>query len=112
MNLVRLAPGEQSATVMGCPEAMAPGAPSGECILGVRPEHLSIGPEGEWPALVESVEYLGVSSVVACRVGEELVSVSVDGLCEFSPGAKVRLGFPLSEAHFFDRVTGLSVTAT
>jgi sn-glycerol 3-phosphate transport system ATP-binding protein len=111
MNLVRLAPGAQSATVMGCPEAKAPGAPSGECMLGVRPEHLRIGPEGDWPAVVESVEYLGVSSVVACRVGEELVSVSVDGLCEFSPGANVRLGFPPSKAHFFDRATGLSVSA-
>jgi len=110
MNLVRLAPGTQSATVMGCPEAKAPGAPSGECILGVRPEHLRVGPEGDWPAVVETVEYLGVSSVVACRVGEELVSVSVDGICEFGPGTNVRLSFPLSEAHFFDRTTGASVT--
>jgi len=112
MNLLRLAPGPGGLAVAGRPEALAPGAPSGDCILGIRPEHLDIGPEGDWPAVVESVEYLGVNSVVACRVGEETVCVSVEGLPRLAPGEAVRLRFPASRVHYFHAGTGLRAPRT
>ena len=75
-------------------------------LTGVRPEDVRISSEGH-PAVVESVEYLGADSVVACRVGSEIVVARVGGASNYEPGAAVKLSWDSSAAHQFDAATGL-----
>lgn len=51
----------------------APGTRPGE-ILGVRPEHLTLGDDG-WEAQVETTEMLGAERLIYARVGNEQVIV-------------------------------------
>ena len=110
MNLVRLTPGPKGPMVAGQPEAQAPLAPCPDCLLGIRPEHITLGHNGDWPAVVETVEYLGFGSVVSCRLGTELMAVSLDGLSDLSPGTRVSLRCPPEAMHFFDAKTGRRLT--
>ena len=54
----------------------APGGAAGQ-ILGVRPEHLSIGSSG-WEMQVEAVELLGAERLVYCLLGGERVIIRTD----------------------------------
>jgi sn-glycerol 3-phosphate transport system ATP-binding protein len=75
-------------------------------LTGVRPEDVRIGSEGR-AAVVESVEYLGADSVVACRVGAETMVARVGGASHYAPGTAVKLSWDSSAAHQFDAATGL-----
>ncbi len=76
--------------------------------LGVRPEDIRIGSSGV-EATVESVEYLGADSVVACRAGAESITVRVPRAVHYAAGAQVRLSWEAAAAHRFDAATGLRV---
>jgi sn-glycerol 3-phosphate transport system ATP-binding protein len=54
----------------------APGGRAG-AVLGIRPEHLDIGPTG-WELRVETVELLGAERLVYCRLGDEQIIVRTD----------------------------------
>ena len=54
----------------------AHGGPAG-AILGIRPEHLTLGTEG-WPLQVETVELLGAERLVHARLGDELLTIRTD----------------------------------
>ncbi len=51
----------------------APGGRPG-LILGIRPEHIDIGPEG-WALHVETVELLGAERLVHARLGDEMLII-------------------------------------
>jgi sn-glycerol 3-phosphate transport system ATP-binding protein len=80
---------------------------------GVRPEdvRVSFGLDagGGLDAIVESVEYLGADSIVACRAGGELLAVRVPRAAPCEPGAPVRLSWDPSAAHYFDAATGVRI---
>ena len=73
--------------------------------LGVRPEDIRMGSEG-LDATVESVEYLGADSIVACRAGAESITVRVPRAADHAAGAAVRLSWKSDAAHYFDAATG------
>ena len=75
-------------------------------LTGVRPEDVRIGSEGR-DAIVESTEYLGADSVVACKLGSETVVARVSGASHYAPGTAVKLSWNPSAAHHFDASTGL-----
>ncbi len=75
-------------------------------LLGVRPEDVRIGAEGH-AAVVESVEYLGADSIVACRIGSEALSARLPRAAHFAAGAAVKLSWNPEAAHRFDAATGL-----
>jgi len=75
-------------------------------LLGVRPEDVRIGTEGH-AAVVESVEYLGADSIVACRIGSEALSARLPRAAHFAAGAAVKLSWNPEAAHRFDAATGL-----
>jgi sn-glycerol 3-phosphate transport system ATP-binding protein len=89
MNLLHKAPG------------VKPGA-----ILGVRPEHLHIGPNG-WEASVDTVEMLGAERLVYARVGEEslIVRIPEDHPAPV-PGDMIHLSLQEDRVHWFDLETG------
>lgn len=74
--------------------------------LGIRPEHVELAPEG-LPADVETSEYFGADSIVACRAGDQRINLRVPGPPTLDAGARVHLRLPPEALHFFDRQTTL-----
>ena len=88
----------------GAPNA-AHGGPAG-AILGIRPEHLTLGNEG-WTLQVETVELLGAERLIHARLGDELLTIRTD---EGTPAPAVgstahALPHP-NRLHWFDAATG------
>jgi len=83
----------------------APGVKAG-AILGVRPEHLHIGPNG-WEATVDTVEMLGAERLVYARVGDETLIVRIpEDHPSPLPGDVIRLSLQEDRVHWFDLETG------
>jgi ABC-type sugar transport system ATPase subunit len=90
-------------------------------IIGVRPEHLEIRPDGELPALVTVVESLGHERHVVCRIDGEhptgpqgrqgQMVIARQDADEVPPrtGDLVRLSTQPEHLHAFDPETGLRV---
>ncbi|EER59793.1 ABC transporter related protein [Acidovorax delafieldii 2AN] len=84
----------------------APGCTPGT-LLGVRPEHLDITPEGGWAAQVETVELLGAERLVYCRVGGEQLIVRIEeGTHSPQPGDTIHVTPRAHRLHTFDAATG------
>jgi len=74
-----------------------------EMSLGVRPEHVVIGQDGEEAGLVEIVERLGALTLVHVRLrsGQPLV-VQSDGAVPMAIDEPVAVSFPARHCHLFD----------
>jgi multiple sugar transport system ATP-binding protein len=78
----------------------------GDRLVGVRPEHLEIGTDGEVKASVVLVEALGHERLVVCELeGGKRVTARVhhDGATE---GDEVKLSAPAGRRHRFDATSG------
>ena len=73
--------------------------------LGAYAQARRLGREDGVAGSVESVEYLGADSLLACRVGDQPLTVRVSGRIGLQHGDKVRLGWANAAAHFFDGAT-------
>ena len=104
MNLVALEATDGRVVVEGS-DAAVPYVEHPEYILGIRPEHLAISPDGPWQATVTSMEYLGSDSVIACKLGNQELAVQVPGRPSIKPGAPLGLKFDLEKLHFFNAAT-------
>jgi sn-glycerol 3-phosphate transport system ATP-binding protein len=82
--------------------------PGGEVVLGIRPEHLTIG-QGDLTLTVELVEPLGSESLVHGRLvgGEETIVVKAPGSMVSSE--TVSVGVQSEQAHIFDAESGMRV---
>ena len=103
MNLLPLESGAGGAVVAG---TEGPSVAPAECAgltLGVRPEHIQLGFEQGVRAIVESVEYLGADSLVACRLGTAAVGVRVPGSIGLARGDAAWLSWAPGAQHLFDR---------
>jgi len=102
MNLLPLVEGAGGAIVDGTDgPALLPRECAGGS-LGVRPEHLRFAARGRGlPATVESVEYLGGDSLVACRVGRAPVAVRIAGSTALARGDDVSLEWSGGAQHHF-----------
>jgi sn-glycerol 3-phosphate transport system ATP-binding protein len=68
----------------------APGGQPGK-VLGIRPEHLTVGEHG-WAVAVEACELLGAESIIHARLGAERFSVRVDGALHMpTPGSTIHV---------------------
>ncbi len=89
------------------PELGAPGQ-----LIGMRPEDLSVAPDGQITAHVEAVEELGPTRLVHCRVGGAraedrlTVSMAADGHVPET----LRLGIAEADIHRFDAITGARIS--
>jgi len=89
MNLLKNAPGARPDTVMG-----------------VRPEHLDIGPSG-WPLRVETSELLGAERLVYCRLGTEQVIVRTEeSAAAPAPDTTIHVAPREDKVHWFDAASG------
>ncbi len=102
MNLMPLAAGAGGAVVAGTDgPAVLPAACSGGT-LGVRPEHVVVALDGGVSAQVDSVEYLGADSLLACRVGSAAVQARVPGRTALRAGDTTHLRWAPGAATWFD----------
>ncbi|MDQ2890428.1 MAG: sn-glycerol-3-phosphate ABC transporter ATP-binding protein UgpC [Gemmatimonadota bacterium] len=81
-------------------------------IVGVRPEHLRVGPETSDPhklsAVVELVEPLGHDQLVHLRMGDVALVARTDRTNAPSVEARVWLSLDAGGIHLFDETTGSS----
>jgi sn-glycerol 3-phosphate transport system ATP-binding protein len=105
MNLLRLEHGAAGAVIAGTTGPPVATADLAGATLGVRPEHVVLGREDGVAGSVDSVEYLGADSLLACHVGDQPLTVRVSGRTGLQHGDKVRLGWASAAAHFFDGAT-------
>jgi sn-glycerol 3-phosphate transport system ATP-binding protein len=101
MNLLPLAAGDGGAIVDG---TTGPALLPRECAggsLGVRPEHIRFATTRGLPAAVETVEYLGGDSLVACRIGRTPVAVRVAGSTALARGDTALVEWSAGAQHWF-----------
>lgn len=106
MTLLALEDGPEGAVVAGSTVRVLPGRPGRGRVLGLRPEAVRLRREGGHPAVVESVEFLGADSHLACRIGSERLLVRASGLVDLAAGAEIGLDWPDDAVHLFDAETG------
>jgi multiple sugar transport system ATP-binding protein len=80
---------------------------SGQDLLGLRPEDVSVTASPNGHATIEQIELLGPRAVVTLKLGDDkVVSVVEAGpLAALQTGATVSLGFRPASAHLFDPAT-------
>jgi sn-glycerol 3-phosphate transport system ATP-binding protein len=102
MNLLRLAAASGGAAIAGTTApALLPASCAGG-MLGVRPEHVSVGVERGLPARVDTVEYLGADSLLACNIGGQAILARVPGRSDLATGDTAWLAWPVEAQHYFD----------
>jgi sn-glycerol 3-phosphate transport system ATP-binding protein len=96
-----------TASFIGAPpmNLMAPAA--GATTVGVRPEDMALGGDG-LDARVESIEYLGADSLVACTspLASAPLLVRVPGRAGVRSGDAVKVSWHKDNEHHFDSTTG------
>jgi multiple sugar transport system ATP-binding protein len=81
-------------------------------VVGVRPEHLTITPDGPLEQNVRAVEWLGHECLVFATVGEAPVVVRQAGMVAIDAGGTTRLAVDPTHVHLFDPVTTERLGAT
>jgi sn-glycerol 3-phosphate transport system ATP-binding protein len=91
----------------------APAPRQGALLLGLRPEHAQLQPEGGsdgWPFTVELVEMLGAERLVHGQLGGGAFTLRIDGtLPPPKSGQALRLRAPAARLHWFDPTSGQRV---
>jgi len=106
MNLLKLERSADGAVIAGTAGPAVAHAELADATLGIRPEHVSIGRGAGVDAVVESVEYLGADSLIACSVGGQSLTARVAGRMGLARGDATRLGWAPGALHFFDGASG------
>jgi multiple sugar transport system ATP-binding protein len=81
-------------------------------IMGIRPEHLSLGngTQCRFDADVEVIEQLGSEIILETRVGDARITIArVDPQAHLAIGEKVPLSVPPDRLHFFDPITEAAI---
>ncbi len=89
-----------------------PAPRTGALLLGLRPEHTDIDPDGSWPMQVETVEMLGAERLVHGLVGGRAFTVRIDAM--LTPphrGDALRISARPGRLHWFDTESGQRVGA-
>ncbi|MCF6272177.1 MAG: ATP-binding cassette domain-containing protein [Rhodobacteraceae bacterium] len=70
--------------------------------IGLRPEMIMLGDEGEIEGEISHLEHLGADTNVYVRVGEQLVTVRYMGQTDYEIGSKTMLSYSLAALFRFD----------
>jgi sn-glycerol 3-phosphate transport system ATP-binding protein len=78
----------------------------GALLLGARPEHVDIDPQGSWSMTVDVQEMLGAERLVYGHIGNEAFTLRIDGtLPPPKAGETLRLTVASEHLHWFDAAT-------
>jgi ABC-type sugar transport system ATPase subunit len=88
---------------VGLDPARAAGLAEGRpLVVGVRPEHLTITPDGPLDLKVRAVEWLGHECLVFATIGEAEVVVRQVGMAAVDAGSNARVAVDPAHVHLFD----------
>jgi len=79
-----------------------------DVLLGVRPEHLQLGPTG-LPLVIEMVEVLGADMLVHGKVGGDSMVVRLPDGAHSAYGETIHCTFDAERLHWFDPATGARI---
>lgn len=94
-------------------EFPAPLPVTAKCILGIRPEKLTIAPANEpsaIPGLIEYIEYLGHETISHVKIAPNITWYTKDTVERGRVGEIVGLKFLPDDTHWFDPVNGERIT--
>jgi sn-glycerol 3-phosphate transport system ATP-binding protein len=83
---------------------------TGNWLLGVRPEDISLSTDGAISTTLRYREDLGSHSIVAADLAGETLRVATPFGAGFDPDAALRFSFPKDRLHLFDAVSGRAIT--
>ena len=106
MNTLALADGAGGAVVRGTEGPALMRHPGDRLALGIRPEVVVLASERGLQGRVDSIEFLGADSLVACVLGSERLVARVPGRAVAAAGDAVRLSWRAEDVHLFDAATG------
>jgi sn-glycerol 3-phosphate transport system ATP-binding protein len=93
-----------SAVSIALPGKGLPGQDGRELNLGIRPEHLRFdGSVASAELPVDLVEPLGAQTLVEARLGDQQLTVCIDGAAAIKRGDRMPVVFPAEKIHLFDR---------
>src|SRR5215213_1831566 len=103
-QVVARSAGVQVPLANGLAERLSLNGAARQVVLGIRPEHLTIGPPEPSNARGEVyvVEPMGREQVVDVRIGEHAIQVIAPASLTFRVGEPVGLAFDASKLHLFD----------
>jgi multiple sugar transport system ATP-binding protein len=81
-------------------------------VLGIRPEHITVGEGGAFEGTVALVEPMGNHQIVWIAVGERKLSAIVNDTRVFNLGDAVRFAVDASRASLFDKASEQRLAAT
>lgn len=82
---------------------------SGDLVLGVRPEHISLNDSGPFRAEVQALEYLGTTQIVVMKSEFGELKARVDSAMSVDVGDNVGLEFNSSTVTLFDQSNGFAI---
>jgi ABC-type sugar transport system ATPase subunit len=90
---------------------LMPSPPAGAVKAGIRPEHLSLVPEGkgDFSGIATIAEYLGETTQVYMQAGDTEIIVTLDGDTPVKRGEKVCMLARRDRIHYFD-ASGMAIT--
>jgi multiple sugar transport system ATP-binding protein len=96
------------------PRPRLTGVSGRQVTVGIRPEHIQLGGEGNGsrvrvPAVIDVVEPLGNEAIVTARCAAGLLQIETELTAELKPGLSVPLLFDTAHVHLFDRKTELAL---
>lgn len=106
MNLLELSEHRGEAVISGTEGPRVLEGPGNGILLGVRPEHVRLSDGSGIPAKVVELEHHGADSILACKVGSQMVLLRTEGWSPIQPGADVRIHWRTEHVHVFDGGSG------
>jgi sn-glycerol 3-phosphate transport system ATP-binding protein len=96
------------------PDSLKPAGTPATTVVGVRPEHLALGPDdpAHLPARVDSYEFLGAETLVYLESHGTSLVARVPGIAEFADHQPVGVSWAPEHAHVFDEASGRRVDVT
>lgn len=81
--------------------------PSGDVIIGIRPEEIEIADSGDtsFSLLVRTTESLGAETLIYGAIGSTELTMRTRGAIELSAGDEINVRLPQGSFHFFDPET-------
>ena len=102
-----LTAGRQDGTIFVADSQLQLPVPEGRTLpekmqVGIRPEDISIAPNGQFAGTILLTEPLGVETIVHVRSGEQTLLALVPGMTHLRRGSDVTFNILLDRLHYFD----------
>ena len=85
---------------------------SGELVLGIRPEHITLNDKGVLRGEILALEYLGTTQIVVLNSDYGEIKARVDASLPVSVGEQVGMAFDANTITVFDQSSGRAILST